>query len=88
MAQMWAAKFFFLASPVTRYHDQLSSCTISEKTNYSILRKFSEGGTNRQKDRLTDRQTDRQTDRTDRWMDRQADGQTNKWTDGQTRVIS
>ena len=76
MAQMWAAKFFFLASPVTRYHDQLSSCTISEKTNYSILRKFSEGGTNRQKDRLTDRQTDRQTDRwTDRQMDRRTNGQ-------------
>ena len=77
MAQMWAAKFFFLASPVTRYHDQLSSCTISEKTNYSILRKFSEGGTNRQKDRLTDRQTDRQTERTDGWTDRQMDRRTN-----------
>ena len=77
MAQMWAAKFFFLASPVTRYHDQLSSCTISEKTNYSILRKFSEGGTNRQKDRLTDRQTDRQTEQTDGWTDRQMDRRTN-----------
>ena len=37
--------FFFknLASSVTRYHGQLSSCTISEKTNGPILRKLSDG---------------------------------------------
>ena len=41
--------FFFknLASPVARYHGQLSSCTISEKTNYPILKKLSDGQTNR-----------------------------------------
>ena len=32
-----------MASSVTRYHGQLSSCTISEKTNGPILRKLSEG---------------------------------------------
>ena len=39
--------FFFknLALAVTWYHGQLSSCTISEKTNDSILRKFSDGRT-------------------------------------------
>ena len=31
-----------LASPVTRYHGQLSSCAISEKTNDPILRKVSD----------------------------------------------
>ena len=33
LAQIRAAKFFFknVASSVTRYHGQLSSCTISEK---------------------------------------------------------
>ena len=45
--------FFFsfknLASPVTIYHGQLSSCTISEKTNDPTLRKLS----NRQTDRRT-----------------------------------
>ena len=47
--------FFFknLASSVTRHHGQLSSCTISEKTNDPILRK------------LSDRRTDRQTDESD-----------------------
>ena len=51
--------FFFknLASSVTRYHGQLSSCTISKKTNDPILRKLSDGQT----DRWTDRQMDRQT---------------------------
>ena len=38
---------------ITRYHDQLSSCTISEKTNDLILRKFSDGRT----DGWTDRRT-------------------------------
>ena len=51
--------FFFknLASSVTSYYGQLSSCTITEKTNDPILRKFSDG----QIDRWTDGQTDRWT---------------------------
>ena len=51
--------FFFknLASSVTRYHGQLSSCIISEKTKDPILRKLSHG--------QTDRQTDGQTDESD-----------------------
>ena len=51
-----ANEFFFknLALSVTRYHGQLSSCTISEKTNDPILRKLSDGWT----DRPTDRQTE------------------------------
>ena len=42
------SQFFskYLASSVTRYHGQLSSCTISETTNDTILRKLSEGWTN------------------------------------------
>ena len=49
-------QFFFknLASSVTRYHGQLSSCTIIEKTDDPILRKFS--------DERTDGQTDGQID--------------------------
>ena len=49
-------QFFFknLASSVTRYHGQLSSCKISEKTNDPILRKFTGG----QMDGRTDRQAD------------------------------
>ena len=52
-----ATNFFFfflknLTSWFTRYHGQLSSSTISEKTNDPILRKLSDGrmdsGTNRQ----------------------------------------
>ena len=46
LAQIPAAKYLFfrnLASSVTRYHGQLSSCTISEKNNDPILRKLSEG---------------------------------------------
>ena len=39
-----------LALSVTRYHGQLSSCTISEKTNDPILRKVSDGRTDRQID--------------------------------------
>ena len=37
--------FFFknLCSSVTRFHDQLSSCTISEKTKDLILRKLNDG---------------------------------------------
>ena len=41
LTQIRAARIFFLenlTSSVTRYHDQLSSCTISEKTNDPILR--------------------------------------------------
>ena len=32
-----------LAASVTRYHDQLLSCTISEKANDPILRKLTDG---------------------------------------------
>ena len=50
--QIRAANFFFknLASLVTRYHGQLSSCTISDKTNDPILRKLSDGWTDGQTD--------------------------------------
>ena len=43
----WGRRNFFqnLASSVFRYHGQLSSCTISEKTHDPILRKFSDGRT-------------------------------------------
>ena len=56
LAQIWATTYFFknLASLVTRYHGQLSSCTISEKTNYPILRKFSDGRTDRWEEGQTD----------------------------------
>ena len=52
--------FFFknLGSLVTRYRGQLSSCTISEKTNNPILRKLSDGPTDGPMDRPTDGQTD------------------------------
>ena len=40
--------FFFLS--VSRCHGQLSSCAISGKTNDPILRKFSDGRTERQTD--------------------------------------
>ena len=45
-------EFFFknLALSVTRYHGQLSSCTISEKNNVSILRKLSDGRMDRRTD--------------------------------------
>ena len=45
-----AFQFFFfknLAPSVTRYYGHLSSCTISEKTNDPILRKLSDGRTDR-----------------------------------------
>ena len=50
LAQIRAANFFFkkLALSVTRYHGQLSSCTISENTNDPILRKISDGRTDGQ----------------------------------------
>ena len=49
--------FFFqnLAASFTRYHDQVSSCKISEKTDDPILGKF----------RQTERQMDRQSDESD-----------------------
>ena len=40
-----------LPSSVSRYHGQLSSCIISEKTNDPILRKFRDAGTDRRTDR-------------------------------------
>ena len=51
--KFWRPKFVFknLASSVTRYHGQLSSYTISEKTNDPILRELSDGQTDRQTDR-------------------------------------
>ena len=54
LVQVLAANFSFffpkkksdcVSYPVTRYHGQLSSCTISEKTNDPILRKLSDGWT-------------------------------------------
>ena len=39
-----------LASSLTRYHGQLSSCTISKEANDSFLRKRSDGRTDRQMD--------------------------------------
>ena len=45
--QIQAARFFFknVSWSVTRYHGQLSSFTISQKTNDPILRKLSDGWT-------------------------------------------
>ena len=59
MTQIWAANFFEknLEPSVTRYYDQLSSCTISEKTDDPILRKLSDGRTDGQTDGQTDRRT-------------------------------
>ena len=48
LPRIQTAKFFFfknLALSVTRFQCQLSSCTISEKTNDPILRKLSNGRT-------------------------------------------
>ena len=55
-SQTWVAKFFFknLATSVTRFYGQLSSCIISEKTNDRILRKFSDGRTNGRVNRQPD----------------------------------
>ena len=60
---IWSASSFFknLLTSVTRDHNQLSSCTISEKNIDPIFRKIS--------DEQTDGRTDRQTE------DRQTDGQ-------------
>ena len=53
--------FNFLASSVTRYHGQLSSCKISKKTNDPILKKFTDGGMDGRTDGRTDTQADRRT---------------------------
>ena len=52
LAQIQAANFFFkyLTLPVCRYRGQLSSCTISEKTNDPILRKLRDSSTDGQTD--------------------------------------
>ena len=50
LSQIRAAKYFFLknlASSVTRYYGQLSSCKTSEKTNDPILKKLSDGRTDK-----------------------------------------
>ena len=47
--------FLNLAVSVTRYRGQLSSSTISEKTNDPILRKVSDGRTERRTDEQRDR---------------------------------
>ena len=49
-------QFYFIFFPkiwlsVTRYYGQLSSCTISEKTNDSIQRKLGDGGMDIQTDK-------------------------------------
>ena len=56
LAQIRPSNFFFknLAPSVTRYYGHLSSCTISEKTNDPILRKLSDGRTDRRAERQTD----------------------------------
>ena len=56
LAQIQVVKVFFknLARSVTRYYGQLASCTISKKTNDSILRKLSDGPTDGPTDRRTD----------------------------------
>ena len=60
LGRIRATNFFFknLALSVARYHSQLSSCTISGKTNDPILRKPSDGGTNGQTEGGTDGQVD------------------------------
>ena len=58
LAQIWNAKVFFsknLVLSVTRYHDQLSSHTISEKNKDPILRKLSDGPADGQTGRQMDR---------------------------------
>ena len=57
LAHIRAANFFFknLASSVTGYYGQLSSCTILEKHNDPILTKLSDG----RKDGRTNGQTDK-----------------------------
>ena len=59
LGPIWATKCFFkiLAFSVTRYHGQLSSFTILQKTSDPIFIKFSDGWTDRLMDRGTDRLT-------------------------------
>ena len=47
-----------MALSVTRYHGQLSSCTISGKTNYLIFRKLGDGWMDGQINGQKDRETD------------------------------
>ena len=67
LAQIRAANFFFffffknLAPSVTRSHAQVSSRTISGKTNDPILGKLSDGRTDGRTEGRMDRRTDRQT---------------------------
>ena len=67
-----------MAWSVTRYYAQLSSCTLSEKTNDPILRKITYGWMDRWMDGRTDGQT------TDGWRDRRMDGWTDELTDRKT----
>ena len=59
LGPIWATKCFFkiLAFSVTRYHGQLSSFTILQKTSDPIFIKFSDGWTDRLMDRGADRLT-------------------------------
>ena len=62
LAKIWAAKFFLQKSgSVTRYHGELSSCTISKGTNDLILRKLSDKEMDGETDRETDGRTDKRT---------------------------
>ena len=51
LTRVWTVNFFFgnLVSLVTRYHGQLSSCAMSEKTNDPILRKLGEWWTEKRR---------------------------------------
>ena len=53
------AQIPILAPSVASYYSQLSSCTISEKTNDPVLRKLSDWWTDGQTDRRTEGQTDK-----------------------------
>ena len=79
LAQFWPAFLFKnLALSATRYHGQLSSCTISEKVMIQSCEKL-----------VTDGRTDKWTDgQTTGWMDRRADGETVGKTNRQIRKIS
>ena len=70
LAQIWALKNFFVSFTSTGC--KISSCTISEKTNDSIVRQvygqtdgWMDGQTDGWMGRRTDRRTDRQTDESD-----------------------
>ena len=65
LAPKFGAHFFSLknlACSVTRYHGQLSSCAISEKTNDPILRKLSDGQTDGLRDKQMEQQRDQSND--------------------------